>query len=115
MESVYIALFAFLLSIYIVSQPATDARTKTTWVIVVAALSALFLKLSAIWVFIYVALGLLSAMVVSYWASRGLLHFPEPAHRDYPVPLWLPAFFTLGFLTVHVFYAFVGTRMELED
>lgn len=115
MESVYVALIALLLSLYFVSQPATDARTKTTWVVVLFALTALFLKLSAVWVFIYAALAVLSAMVVSYWASRGLVHFPDPAHPDYPVPLWLPAFFALGFLAVHVFYAFVLNKMDLED
>jgi hypothetical protein len=115
MEAIYITLFAFLLSLYIVSQPTTDARTKATFILIVFILNAMFLQTSMIWMFVYVALGIISAMVVSYWATKNIVHFTDPARPEYPVPYWLPVFFIHGFLAVHVFYTYVLGKMDLED
>jgi hypothetical protein len=66
-------------------------------------------------VFIYVALAIVSSLVVVYWARQGLVHFKEVISPDYPIPLWLPVFFAQGFFTVHLFYTFLVAYRYLED
>jgi hypothetical protein len=112
MESIYIALVALLVSAYVASSPSMDPRTQAFVIATLLVVVALTIKTAPMWVFIYIALALISSLVVAYWVRNGILHFKPPvAHEILPVPLWLPVFFALGYLAVHQFYGFV----VLED
>lgn len=119
MQPVTIGLVALLVSLVLVSQsPSTsrfDARTLTVLVTAVFVASAAYLRISLQMVFVYVALAIVSSMVVVYWARQGLVHFKESLSPDYPVPLWLPFFFAQGFFSVHLFYNFLVSYRYLDE
>ena len=114
MKPVYIGLIGLLLDVYFASQPQMDARTLAMFFAIVIGVTAIFTQTSFIWVFVYFALGVISSLVVVYWASKNIVHFKDRYSPDYPVPLWMPFFLTQGFFAVHLLFAFLTKHRYLE-
>lgn len=114
MKPVYIGLIGLLVALYFVSQPRSDARTTAALAAIVIGVTAVFTQTSFLWVFVYVALGIISSLVVAYWASKNIVHFTDRYSRDYPIPIWAPFFFAQGFFAVHLLFAFLTKHRYLE-
>lgn len=118
----YTALAALLVSIFITTQTTMDARTQAFALAAVFILAGLMLKLSALWMFIYAALSVITALVVVYWVRLGILRFAAGGPGQsallsptFPVPIWLPVFFAVGYMSVHVLYGSLGGVFESDD
>ena len=115
MKPVTIGLIALLVSLYFVSQPQMDPRTTATIAAILFGVTAFATQTPLMWLFVYFALGIISTLVVVYWASKNLIHFKHRYSVDYQVPAWMPFFFAQGFFATHLLFVFLTKHRYLDS
>ena len=118
MELIYGALALELLSAYLISQSVrqrADPKTTAFLLAVVFVILIMMAKPTAIWVFFYIALGLIASIIVSYWVSMNVISFREKRDTVYDVPYWFPLFFAQSFLVLHWVFQYISEHNLLES
>lgn len=102
-QNMYILVFLFVLSSYIVSESRVrnaDVRTVATLTAILFAISCVWLQLSFMHIIVYLSIGTIISLVWSYWVQKGVVAFHEES--PYYMPYWLPFWIAQTLLTVHL-------------